>query len=107
MPPSTESTDEPPPAGIARHEQTAERRRRDREGERRAGDDREEHRGDQHLHHLLEALEAADQHQRAAGERMRDGAPRIAAPRRSVSVAMPRPEALVSAALTDTVQMTR
>ena len=69
-------------------------------------EDAEAHDADQRLHQLLEAAVAAEPDEREAEQAVRDGAPRLRdAP--PVRLAMPRPVALVSAALTATVQNTR
>ena len=105
MPPSTDSTDAPPPAGIAGHEQAARARRRARGSVSAAQATIAKNIvRDQHLHDLLEAREAADGDQRAA-EHECATAPHGRGTAPPVSVAMPSPHALVSAALTDTVQM--
>ena len=73
-----------------RHDQAAHDGAGIAQRQRRAGQDGEEHRADQHLHHPLEAGEAAGGDQRAAGEGVRDGAP---GPRHEVAGERRRAEA--------------
>ena len=77
------------------------------EGQRRAHEDAEAHDAHQRLHHFLEAAVSAEQHEHEPEQAVETRRPTTAESVPCVRLQMPRPVALVNAAVTATVQSTR